>query len=130
VRIACANGAQAAGRVRGLVADLRQDADRVIVQGPFDLVLAADLLYDDELAAALVDVIPALTAPGGRALVAFPWPGQAKRLGCGLTGAGMAVEWRELAIPDRPGARAVGLLEATAPLASNRTSRWDTLERP
>lgn len=40
--------------------------------GGFDLVLAADVLYEKRSAAALAALIPALLAPGGEALVADP----------------------------------------------------------
>ena len=40
--------------------------------GPFDLVLAADVLYERKNAAALADLVPELLAPGGEALFADP----------------------------------------------------------
>ena len=40
--------------------------------GPFDLVLAADVLYERKNAAALADLVPKLLAPGGEALFADP----------------------------------------------------------
>jgi predicted nicotinamide N-methyase len=40
--------------------------------GSFDLVLAADVLYERRNAGALVDLIPALLAPGGECVVADP----------------------------------------------------------
>lgn len=39
---------------------------------PFDVVLAADVLYERRNVAPLLAVLPALTAPGGRVLVADP----------------------------------------------------------
>ncbi len=39
---------------------------------PFELVLAADVLYERRNVSALVDLIPALLAPGGEALLADP----------------------------------------------------------
>jgi predicted nicotinamide N-methyase len=113
VRIARRNGRRAGRRVRGLVADLRDPADELVEAGPFDLVLAADVLYEDVLAEALETLIPMLTAPGGRALVAFPWHGQADALARALEGAGMRVGLRELDAPGLRHARTVGLLEAS-----------------
>ena len=40
--------------------------------GTFDLVLAADVLYERKNAAALADLVPRLLAPGGEALFADP----------------------------------------------------------
>jgi predicted nicotinamide N-methyase len=113
VRIARRNGRRAGRRVRGLVADLRDPADQLVEAGPFDLVLAADVLYEDVLAEALATLIPLLTAPAGRALVAFPWHGQADDLARVLERAGMQVGLSELDAPGLLHARTVGLLEAS-----------------
>ncbi len=113
VRIARANGRRAGRRLQGLVLDLRDGADALVEAGPFELVLAADVLYVEGLATALASLIPRLTAPGGRALIAYPWPGQADQLAAALERAGMVVSLRELSVPGRPAARAVGLLEAS-----------------
>jgi predicted nicotinamide N-methyase len=40
--------------------------------GTFDLVLAADVLYERKNAAALADLVPQLLAPGGQAIFADP----------------------------------------------------------
>jgi predicted nicotinamide N-methyase len=40
--------------------------------GTFDLVLAADVLYERKNAAALADLVPQLLAPGGEAIFADP----------------------------------------------------------
>ena len=40
--------------------------------GTFDLVLAADVLYERQNAAALADLVPRLLAPGGEAIFADP----------------------------------------------------------
>ncbi|MBA2783055.1 MAG: methyltransferase domain-containing protein [Rubrobacteraceae bacterium] len=40
--------------------------------GTFDLVLAADVLYERKNAAALADIVPKLLAPGGEAIFADP----------------------------------------------------------
>jgi predicted nicotinamide N-methyase len=113
VRIAQGNGQRAGGRVQGLVADLRDLSDELVEAGPFDLVLAADVLYDGALAAALARLIPLLVAPGGRVVVAYPWPGQADELARALAAAGLTVRLRELEAPGSPDSRAVGLLEGS-----------------
>jgi predicted nicotinamide N-methyase len=130
VRVACVNGRQAGGRVQGLVADLRDPPLELLARGPFDLVLAADVLYDDLLAASLATLIPQLAGTSGRALVAFPWRGQADALARSLEQAGMTVELTELAPRGLPDARAVGLLEAGRNLASNATNRSSRLVAP
>jgi predicted nicotinamide N-methyase len=114
IRIARANGRRAGRRVRGLVFDLRDPPDELVEAGPFELVLAADVLYVEVLATALSTLIPLLTAPGGRALVAYPWSGQAERLAAALEQAGMRVALRELDVPGHLHARTVGLLAAHA----------------
>jgi predicted nicotinamide N-methyase len=40
--------------------------------GPFDLVLAADVLYERRSAPSLADLVPKLLAPGGEAVFADP----------------------------------------------------------
>jgi predicted nicotinamide N-methyase len=122
VRIARANGERAGGRVQGLVADLGDPPLRLAARGPFDLVLAADLLYDEALASSLAALIPRLTGRDGRVLVAFPWRGQADVLARTLEQAGMTVAFSQLPPPGLPRARAVGLLEAGRNLASNATN--------
>jgi predicted nicotinamide N-methyase len=113
VRIARSNGRRAGGRVQGLVTDLRDPSDELVEAGPFDLVLAADLLYDGVLAGALATLIPLLTAPEGRVLVAYPWRGQADDLAHALEAAGLTVRLHELEAPGLPRSRAVGLLEGS-----------------
>ena len=53
VRIARRNGRRAGRRVRGLIADLAIDGDELVDAGPFELVLAADVLYEPVLADSL-----------------------------------------------------------------------------
>jgi predicted nicotinamide N-methyase len=112
VRVAEANGERAGCGVRGLVADLFDVAGELAAAGPFDLLVTADVLYERDLADALATSIPPLTAAGGRALVAFPWPGQASDLARALEAQGMTTALAELAVPGFPRARSVGLLEA------------------
>jgi len=40
--------------------------------GTFDLVIAADILYERKNAAALANLVPRLLAPGGEAIIADP----------------------------------------------------------
>jgi predicted nicotinamide N-methyase len=120
VRIAALNGARVPTRVRALEADLCDPPAALLDAAPFDLVLAADMLYEGPLAAAVAALIPHLTAPAGLALVAFPWPGQADPLAAALRRTGMHVTLGELGVPGLPGARTVGLLEARHKPAESR----------
>jgi predicted nicotinamide N-methyase len=51
---------------------------------PFELVLAADVLYVDASAAQLAASLPRLLDDGGRAVLTCPWRGQADRLAAAL----------------------------------------------
>ncbi|HEY3612446.1 MAG TPA: class I SAM-dependent methyltransferase [Gaiellales bacterium] len=97
--------------LRAQVGDLLAPA-ALAAEPPFELVLVADMLYEPPLAAAIGALLPRLTAPGGRALVAYPWPGQADALAASLRAAGMSVTLGELPVAGLDGARPVGLLEA------------------
>ena len=121
IALAAQNGARVGAGLRALVADLRDPPGELLEQAPFDLVLAADVLYEGPLADAVSRLIPLLTAPGGSALVAYPWRGQADALARSLAGAGMEIEHRTLAAPGVVPARSVGLLAARhgAPIRSD-----------
>jgi predicted nicotinamide N-methyase len=113
VRIAQLNGARAGrGKLHGLVADLLEPPAELVDVEPFELVLVADMLYEGPLADAIAALVPMLTAAKGRALVAYPWPGQASAVARSLAARGMQLADSELAVPGAPGARSVGLLEA------------------
>jgi 2-polyprenyl-3-methyl-5-hydroxy-6-metoxy-1,4-benzoquinol methylase len=72
-----ASSAKTIGReLETSVLDLRRPP-----RASYDLVLAADvLLYEPEAAPVLTSAADRLVAPGGRAIVACPWPGQADAL--------------------------------------------------
>ena len=53
--------------------------EELVERGPFDLVLAADVLYNAENADALVRLLPRLLAPGGEARLADPGRTNARR---------------------------------------------------
>jgi predicted nicotinamide N-methyase len=52
--------------------DWSTHGDALVARGPFDLVLAADVLYTRANADAAVTLFPRLAAPGGRLLIADP----------------------------------------------------------
>lgn len=61
-------------RVRPLLADWRTaaGADLLLRSGPFDAVVAADVLYEADDVAPLFDLLPRLVRPGGVAWLAEP----------------------------------------------------------
>jgi predicted nicotinamide N-methyase len=65
------------------------------IEGVFDLVLAADVLYEERNARALAPLVPRLLSPGGEALVADPgrrWEPLFREL---MFGEGFVVETQE-----------------------------------
>ena len=46
--------------------------DPLLAEAPWDLVVAADVLYEPKTVTVLVALLPQLVAPGGEALVADP----------------------------------------------------------
>jgi predicted nicotinamide N-methyase len=52
--------------------DWAQDGDALAAQGPWDVVLAADVLYTRENVATLLELAPRLLAPRGELLLADP----------------------------------------------------------
>jgi predicted nicotinamide N-methyase len=54
------------------VVDWTHDADALGAQGPFDLVLAADVLYTEANVRAALQLLPRVVAPGGTILLADP----------------------------------------------------------
>ena len=64
------NAARNAVELNAVVADWRDSS--ALPRGRFDLILAADVLYEDRNAAPLLAMLSVRLAPGGRALVADP----------------------------------------------------------
>ena len=102
IAFAAENGRRATGhRISTLVVDVAALPAALVERAPFDLVLAADVLYEEPLAAAVADAIPRLLAPGGTALIAYPWAGQADALVVSLAALGLAVSRGELQTLER-----------------------------
>ncbi len=79
------NGRRVLGRrLATMRADFADLPDALLELAPFDLVVAADVLYADGSAASLAEALRRLVRPGGEALVAYPWSGQADDLVAGL----------------------------------------------
>jgi predicted nicotinamide N-methyase len=55
-----------------MAVDWRDPPDRLLQLAPFDLVVAADVLYEERNAAALGELLPYLTAPGSEVVIADP----------------------------------------------------------
>ncbi len=71
----------------------------------FELVLAADVLYEPPSTDALATLLPRLVAPGGVVLVAAPWREQAERLVTLLRHRGWGAVGRETTAPGWHGRR-------------------------
>jgi predicted nicotinamide N-methyase len=75
------NGRRVLGRrLPTMRADFADLPEALLELAPFDLVVAADVLYADGSAASLADALGRLVRPGGEAIVAYPWSGQADPL--------------------------------------------------
>jgi len=67
------HNARAAGlHVETLLVDWRRPPARLLTLPPFDLVIAADVLYEARNATALASLLPRLAGTGGRVLIADP----------------------------------------------------------
>jgi len=116
VAFAAENGRRAIGRrIATLVVDVADLPAALLERGPFDLVLAADVLYEEALAAAVAAAIPRLLAPGGSALVAYPWRGQGEALGHSLAAGGLRVTHGELQTLERGRPFTVRLVRVESP---------------
>jgi predicted nicotinamide N-methyase len=75
------NGRRVLGRrLATMRADFADLPDALLELAPFDMAIAADVLYADGSATALAEALERLVRPGGEALVAYPWSGQADGL--------------------------------------------------
>ena len=96
------NGRRALGhRLPTLLADFSDLPAELLEAAPFDLVIAADVLYAQGAAAPFASALERLVRPGGEALIAYPWRGQADQVVAAL---GWAAAHR-----DEAGARLVEL---------------------
>jgi len=55
-----------------VIADMGDDADALVERGPFDLVLAADILYTVPNGDAMINLIPRLLEPNGELWLGDP----------------------------------------------------------
>ncbi len=112
-----ANAAAAGVRVATMAVDWREPPPGLLGRAGSDLVIGADLLYEERNGAALAALLPRLLAPGGRALIADPRRPHAAALLDRLDAAGWEHEREErhyAGRPDESGA-VVHLHRLTAP---------------
>jgi predicted nicotinamide N-methyase len=67
-----ANAAAAGARLETILLDWGRPAPELLARAPFDLVVGADLLYEERNGRALARLLPRLLPPGGEALIADP----------------------------------------------------------
>ena len=71
IRFATANAERNGIRLEAVRADWTR-ADELVARAPWDLVLAADVLYESRDVAPLLELLPRLVGPGGEVLLAEP----------------------------------------------------------
>lgn len=102
---AAENGRRALGhRLETMEADFGKPPDELLARAPFDLAIAADVLYEPPSTDALAALLPRLLGPGGEALIAYPWTGQGVPLGELLSLDGWTIASQDLTTThmDRP----------------------------
>jgi len=116
---AAENGRRALGRrLPTLQVDLLAPPEALLAAGPFDLVVAADVLYRPELVEALAALLPQLCDSAGEALLAVPWRDQERPLVDALRKCGWSVSSEERpSATGRPGSSA-RLVRLTPPRAT------------
>ncbi|MEW6583054.1 MAG: methyltransferase domain-containing protein, partial [Actinomycetota bacterium] len=97
LEFARANARSAIGRdLATLVVDWRFPPADLVDQAPFDLVVAADVLYETRNAEALAGLLPHLVAEGGEVWIADPRRPDARHLWDALEPAGWVRETRDV----------------------------------
>ena len=87
-----AENARRNGLAVGLLECGWAEPQQIIAGGPFDLVLASDVLYERASVPLLVALLPRLVAPGGQALLADPGRPALEAFLAALAGGGWTVE--------------------------------------
>lgn len=96
------NGRRLGLPVAGLLIDWREPPADLLAAAPFDLVVAADVLYEARNVEPLCTLLGQLTRPGGEVVIADPRrPDAATFLGA-LSSAGWTVRTHEMAVEERP----------------------------
>jgi predicted nicotinamide N-methyase len=97
-----ANAAAAGARVSTMAVDWRDPPAALLARGPVDLVIGADVLYEERNGAALAALLPRLLPPGGEALIADPRRPHAAALIEPLRAAGWTHEREDVRHRGRP----------------------------
>jgi predicted nicotinamide N-methyase len=97
--------------------------------GGFDLVVAADVVYESRNVAPLAGLVPRLLAPGGRALIADPRRPYAGTLSAALEERGLSVSTRPLYLYWQGRAHEIDLIAARRP-AAGRAGQATAREGP
>jgi predicted nicotinamide N-methyase len=97
LRFAKANALRATGRpLETMLVDWRSPPEALLERAPFDLVIGADLLYEERNGRALAALLPRLAPPGGEVLICDPRRPDAVHLLEPLGAAGWRHEVEEL----------------------------------
>lgn len=97
-----ANAAAAGAQVETMALDWRDPPADLAARGPADLLVGADLLYEERNGAALAALLPRLLPPGGEALIADPRRPHAAALTDPLCAAGWAHRREDVTHRGRP----------------------------
>ncbi len=97
-----ANAARAGVEVATMLVDWGGPPAALTGAAPYDLVVGADLLYEERNGVALAALLPRLLPAGGEALIADPRRPHAALLLDLLGGAGWSLEERDVRHPGRP----------------------------
>lgn len=97
-----ANAAEAGARLETMVVDWRHPPAALVERAPADLVLGADILYEERNGAALAELLPRLLPPAGEALIADPRRPHAHALTDRLRAAGWSHRVEEVRYGGRP----------------------------
>jgi predicted nicotinamide N-methyase len=97
-----ANAGAAGVAVETMLVDWASPPPALAARGPADLVVGADLLYEERNGGLLATLLPALLPPGGEALIADPRRPHASRLIEPLTAAGWPHRREDLLHAGRP----------------------------
>jgi hypothetical protein len=101
-----------------MAANVLDPPEELLAAGPFDLVIAADVLYEPRLPPAFAALLPELVAAEGEAVIAYPFAGQAAPLVAPLRAAGWAAEETQAEAPGwREGQSPINLLRLRPPPA-------------